>query len=87
MTEVGMRSVFVGDLDIDEYERVRVCISSTYDHHTEELELELYGDQVTFSTYSGDEQVVRCTVSYQRLAQILSSEVLLQNHVEELNRS
>lgn len=87
MTEVSMRSVFVGDLDIDEYERIRVCISSTHDHHTEELELALYGDQVTFATYSGDEQVVECTVSYARLAQILSSEVLLQKHVEELNRS
>lgn len=79
--------VFVGDLDIDEYRRIRVFLNSGHDPHEEELELSLYGDQVTFATYSAGEQEVKCTIPYSRLQQILSSELLFQRHVEELDRS
>jgi len=77
--DVPTTGIFVGDLDIDEFNRVRVFISSEHDYYQEEeLALELYADQVAFAMHSDGETLVKCTVSYERLMQILSTEAANQ---------
>jgi hypothetical protein len=77
--DVPTTGIFVGDLDVDEFNRVRVFITSEHEYYQEEeLELELYADQVTFKMHSDGDTFVKCTVSYARLHQILAAEVVDQ---------
>lgn len=63
--------VFVGDLDIDEYRRVRVFLNSSHDPHEEELELSLYADQIQLTTYAAGEVLSSATLSYDDLMRVL----------------
>jgi hypothetical protein len=70
MTPSDITSVFAGDLDVDDFKRVRVFLSSEHEPGSDELELDVYYNRIRLVGYTDSVEVFTYELTWEQLAEL-----------------